>query len=171
MTRDDVPCGVHSSIEPRCNRQKAVPVTGCGPVFQTSPLIAILDDEPQMGKALSRLLRTHGLEVTAFTDGRSLLEFCASRLPDCLLLDLHMPIMSGFDLLECLAGQRMPFPVIVITGHDQPGNEARVRALGAMDYLLKPLNEPELMAVIERVIPKGSPFPVPAHIQSRISKS
>ena len=121
-------------------------------MLQPSPLIAVLDDEPQMGKALGRLLRTHGFEVMAFTDGRGLLEFCASRMPDCLLLDLHMPFMSGFDLLERFAAHRVRFPVIVITGHDQPGNEARVRALGATDYLLKPLNESELMAVIERVM-------------------
>jgi FixJ family two-component response regulator len=82
------------------------------------PLIAVLDDEPQFCKALGRLLKTHGLEVVAFARGEDLLAACASRLPDCLLLDLHMPDMNGFQVLEHLAAAHLRVPVVVITGHD-----------------------------------------------------
>ncbi len=116
------------------------------------PIIAVLDDEPQFCKALARLLKTHGFEVETFTLGEELLAACASRLPDCLLLDLHMPGVNGFEVLERLATQHVPMPVVVITGHDQAGNAERVRALGAADYLLKPLNEPQLLAAIGEVI-------------------
>jgi FixJ family two-component response regulator len=119
---------------------------------QTRPLIAVLDDELQMCKALGRLLKTHGFEVVTFVLGEELLAACASRLPDCLLLDLHMPGLNGFEVLERLAAQRVPMPVVVITGHDQPGNAERVRALGGVDYLLKPLNESQLLAAIGKVI-------------------
>lgn len=116
------------------------------------PFIAVLDDEPQMGKALGRLLKTHGFEVVCFTQGAELFDACASRLPDCLLLDVHMPGISGFDVLERLASQHLPVPVVVITGHDQLGNAARVRALGAAEYLLKPLDETHLLAAINKVM-------------------
>jgi DNA-binding response OmpR family regulator len=120
---------------------------------ETRPLIAVLDDEPKFCRALARLLKTHGFDVMTFTLGDELLAACASRLPDCLLLDLHMPDLNGFEILERVAARRVP--VLVITGHDQAGNAERVRALGGVDYFLKPVNETQLLAAIRAVI--GSP--------------
>jgi FixJ family two-component response regulator len=117
---------------------------------QTRPLIAVLDDEPQYCKALARLLKTHGFEVVTFERGEEFLEACASRLPNCLLLDLHMPGLNGFDVLERIAVRHVP--VLVITGHDQPGNAQRVRALGALEYFLKPVNELKLLDAIRAAI-------------------
>ena len=117
---------------------------------QIRPLIAVLDDEPQFSKALARLLQTHGFEVVTFTQGEKFLEACESRLPSCLLLDLHMPGLSGFEVLERIAARHVP--VLVITGHDQPGNDQRVRALGGLDYFLKPVNELQLLAAIHAAI-------------------
>jgi len=117
---------------------------------ETRPLIAVLDDEPQFCRALARLLRTHGLDVVTFTHGDEFLATCASRLPDCLLLDLHMPDLNGFDILERVAARHLP--VLVITGHDQPGNAERVRALGGRDYFLKPVNESRLLGAIRAAI-------------------
>jgi len=108
-----------------------------------------------MCKALSRLLKARGFEVTTFTVGEELLAACASQLPDCLLLDLHMPGINGFEVLERFTAQRMSVPVIVITGHDQPGNAERVRALGAVDYLLKPISELTLMEALAKAMQSG----------------
>jgi FixJ family two-component response regulator len=110
----------------------------------------VLDDEPNFCKALARLLKTHGFEVLTFTRGEELLEACASRVPKCLLLDLHMPGLSGFEVLERIAARHVP--ALVITGHDQPGNAQRVRALGALDYFLKPVNELQLLTAIQTAI-------------------
>jgi FixJ family two-component response regulator len=117
---------------------------------QTRPLITVLDDEPQFCKALARLLKTHGFDVVTFTHGEEFLAACASRLPSCLLLDLHMPDLNGFEVLERIAPRRVP--VLVITGHDQPGNAERVRALGCSDYFLKPVNESQLLEAIRTAI-------------------
>ena len=119
---------------------------------QRHSLIAVLDDEPKMCKALGRLLKTYGFEVVTFALGTELLAACASRLPDCLLLDLHMPDISGFEVIERLAAQHLLMPVVVITGHDQPGYAERVHALGGADYLLKPLDESQLLAAIGKAI-------------------
>jgi FixJ family two-component response regulator len=116
--------------------------------MQGRPLIGVLDDEPQFCKALGRLLKTHGFEVVTFAHGEDLLAAPALPWPDCLLLDLHMPGLSGFQVLERLTAQHVPMPVVVITGHDQPGNAERVRGLGAVEYLLKPLSETQLLAAI-----------------------
>lgn len=121
-------------------------------MIQARPLIAVLDDEPQFCKALGRLLKTHGFEVMTFGLGEELLAACAARRPTCLLLDLHMPGLNGFQILERLGAQRLPLPVVVITGHDQPGNAERVRALGGADYLLKPLNESQLLTAVGKAI-------------------
>jgi FixJ family two-component response regulator len=126
-------------------------------MIQSPPVIAVLDDEPQMCKALSRLLKTRGFEVVTFGLGEELFAAFASRLPDCLLLDLHIPGISGFDVLERLAAEQSPVPVIVITGHDQPGNAERVRNLGAVDYLLKPIKELTLMDALAKAMrPDGA---------------
>ena len=117
---------------------------------KTRPLIVVLDDEPQFCKALARLLKTHGFDVVTFTHGEELLADWASWLPDCVLLDLHMPDLNGFEVLERIAACRVA--VVVITGHDLPGNAERVRKLGAVDYLLKPVNEPQLLQAIRAAI-------------------
>jgi FixJ family two-component response regulator len=117
---------------------------------QTWPLIAVLDDESNFCKALARLLKTHGFEVLTFTRGEEFLKACTSRVPNCLLLDLHMPGLNGFEVLERIAARHVP--ALVITGHDQPGNAQRVRALGALDYFLKPVNELQLLTAIQTAI-------------------
>jgi FixJ family two-component response regulator len=112
--------------------------------------IAVVDDEPRFCSALARLLKTHGFDVETFTRGEDFLAAFASRSPDCLLLDLHMPETSGFEVLERLAGRKLP--VLVITGHDQPGNAERVSALGGLGYLLKPLTETQLLDAVRAAI-------------------
>jgi len=126
---------------------------------RTRPLIAVLDDEPQFCKAVARLLKTHAFDVVTFTRGEEFLAECTSQSPDCLLLDLHMPDLSGFEVLERIAARRIRS--FVITGHDEPGNAERVRALGAVDYFLKPVNESQLIEAIRSAIDHPAPTIVP----------
>ena len=126
------------------------------PVNEARPLIAVLDDEPKFCRALARLLKTYGFDVVTFTHGEEFLAACALRLPNCLLLDLHMAAPNGFEILERVVAR--PIPVLVVTGHDQPGNAERVRDLGALGYFLKPVNETQLLAAINAALeqpPKG----------------
>lgn len=103
-----------------------------------------------MLKALRRLLASRGFRVDTYERGADLLAALAgSPRPDCLLLDLHMPEMSGFDVLEALQNRQIAMPVIVITGHDGPGMEERSRMLGAISYLKKPVDRDDLLSAIE----------------------
>lgn len=82
-------------------------------------VIAIVDDEESVRRALERLLRSVDMDARVFGTGADFLEICDSLMPDCLVLDLHMPGMSGFELMERLQGR---VPVVVITGQDSPEN-------------------------------------------------
>ena len=115
-----------------------------------TPFVAVLDDEPEMLKALRRLLASRGFRVDTYERGADLMTALeGSPRPDCLVLDLHMPEMSGFDVLEAMRTRQTPVPVIVITGHDAPGVEERCRMLGAVGYHKKPVDRDELLSAIE----------------------
>ena len=115
---------------------------------EKTPTIAVLDDEPRMRKALHRLLATHGFRVEHYASGREFLDALPSHPADCLLLDLHMPEMNGFDVLREIGSRRDRTPVIVVTAHGEPGTAERVRALGASAFLTKPVDESRLLEAI-----------------------
>lgn len=118
-------------------------------MLNNPPVIAILDDESKMRSALGRLLRTHDFIVLPFATGEEFMIAAQAEHLDCLLLDLHMPQMSGFDVLASLSALQIELPVIVITGHDEIGNAERIFDLGAKNYLLKPVDESTLLTAIE----------------------
>ncbi|MFO1397744.1 MAG: response regulator [Burkholderiales bacterium] len=113
-------------------------------------LIAILDDEPDVRLALSRLLQAHGYEVAQFADGHLLLAAMASRTFECVVLDLNMPAMSGFEVLAELRTMPRRPPVILLTGHEDPSYAWRALALDAFAFHRKPVRAPELLTAIER---------------------
>jgi len=115
------------------------------------PVLAVLDDEPEMRKALRRLLTGCGYAVVEYACRNDFLAALPLNPPDCLLLDLHMAEGSGFDVLEDLRLRQSHLPVIIITAHDAPGTEERVRALGACAYLKKPVDRDALLSAITAV--------------------
>jgi CheY-like chemotaxis protein len=112
------------------------------------PVVAVLDDEPEMRKALRRLLTCRGFRVEEYERGEDLLVALVSHPLDYLLLDLHMPGMNGFDVLEAFRSRQISAPVIVITAHDEPGTRERVQSLGAAAYLKKPVDREALLSAI-----------------------
>jgi FixJ family two-component response regulator len=117
-----------------------------------APVIAIVDDEPRMRSALCRLLRVRGLAAVPFEEPALFLQTLETQTYACVILDLHMPEIDGFDVLECTTRQHQHVPIIVITGHDQPGSAERVQRLGARAYLTKPVDEEPLMRAIEQAL-------------------
>lgn len=114
--------------------------------------IAIVDDEESVRRALERLLRSAGMSVETFSTGAEFLDAMATRSVDCLVLDLHMPVVNGFDVQTRLVQSSKWVPIIVMTGHDTP--ESRIRALagGAVAYLLKPVDDQVLLGAITKAI-------------------
>jgi FixJ family two-component response regulator len=112
------------------------------------PYVAIVDDEEPVRKALKRLLRASGLEAESYASGKDFLAASLVRKPDCLVLDLHMPGMSGLQLLHEMRAAHTMLPTVVITAHDEPATRAQCLAAGAAAYLSKPLDERLLLNAI-----------------------
>ena len=120
------------------------------------PYVAIVDDEEPVRKALRRLLRASGLQAEGFASGQEFLDAAAQRQPDCVVLDLHMPGMSGLQALRKLQACAPALPVVVITAHDEPETRAQCMASGAAAYLRKPLDERLLLNAISAALSFGA---------------
>jgi len=120
------------------------------------PRLAVLDDEEQMRIAVGRLLRSHGYQVALFEDGTAFLNAQRSQPFDALILDLHMPGLSGFDVLSQLAEAPPTTPVIIVTGKDDSGNASRVMAIGASAYLVKPVDGEALLGALDTALHRAA---------------
>ena len=110
--------------------------------------VAIVDDDSAVRKALARLLCASAIEARTFSSGREFLDSLPSGTPDCLIVDLQMPEMTGLELQLELARTGARLPTIVITAHNDVGLRERCLAAGAAAYLLKPLDERTLITTI-----------------------
>ena len=119
---------------------------------ETGALVAIVDDEESIRKALVRLLRLAEFKAVAFTSASDLLESLAVRTPDCVILDLHMPGMTGVELLRRFATLERAPPVIVITANDESRTREECVALGVSSYLRKPIDRTALMESVRSAI-------------------
>jgi FixJ family two-component response regulator len=111
---------------------------------KSKPLIAIVDDDESVCRAMKRLVRSLGMEGDAFTSGREFIdriETTPSFQPDCVVLDVQMAGMNGLEVQERLASSGNPLPVIFITAHDEAGVRDRALAAGAVAFLRKPFND------------------------------
>ena len=124
-------------------------------MLKASYLIAVVDDEESVRIAMKRLMRSAGLNVETFPSGMEFLETMPTRRPDCVVLDLHMPHVNGFEVQSRLKEWQPRVPVVVITGHDTPAARAWALAGGAAAYLLKPVDDCMLLDAIETAIAKG----------------
>jgi two-component system, LuxR family, response regulator FixJ len=120
-------------------------------------LIAVVDDEEPIRKALMRLMRSVGLGVETFASGPEFLQSLDTRLPDCVVLDLHMPHMDGFNVQAQLARKHAALPVIIMTGHDLPQARERAMAGGASAFLRKPVLDRTLLGAISAATASAQP--------------
>jgi FixJ family two-component response regulator len=112
--------------------------------------VSIVDDEVPILRALTRLFRAAGFEAHGYESAEAFLSDWKSSSTDCVVLDLQMMGLNGLELLQCLQRLDAKLPVVIITGLDTPGLEARCREAGAASYLRKPLDDRLLLQEIER---------------------
>ena len=110
-------------------------------------LIGIIDDDASVLRALSRLLGGAGFAVRAFGSAEEFLGLEHPETIDCLVLDIQMPGLSGFDLQERLAEAQRPIPIVFITAHDDVVTRERARR-GGVAYLPKPFDPHSLLKAI-----------------------
>jgi FixJ family two-component response regulator len=116
----------------------------------TSPhLIAIVDDDASLLRALHRLVQSNGYAVESFTSARAFLD--GSSRPACLVLDVHLN-GTGFELQQRLAADGMKIPIIFITAHDDDSTRRRLETSGAVAYLWKPVDGQALLDAIRLAV-------------------
>ena len=116
----------------------------------STPVVYVVDDDASFRKAVSRLLRSAGIEVEALASAREFLDRPAADRPSCLVLDVRMPGPSGMDLQSALAEAGREIPIVFMTGHGDVSTSVRAMKGGAVDFLEKPFRAPELFACVER---------------------
>ena len=119
---------------------------------EQSPLVCVIDDDVSLLRALRRLLGAGGFQVKTFSSAEDFLECRNSRTPGCLVLDVHLGGLSGFELHERLVADGRRIPVVFITAHDDSATRERARRAGAVDYLRKPFDDESLIAGINRAL-------------------
>jgi two-component system response regulator FixJ len=113
-----------------------------------APLISVVDDDLPVRRALRRSIQAAGYIVETFASAREFLDASPLGRTRCLVLDIHLDGMSGFELAEQLAAVRAAIPIIFITAHDDAPTRERVKRAGVAAYLPKPFDERVLLEAI-----------------------
>ncbi len=121
-----------------------------------APIVYLLDDEPEMLKALRRLLRAQGLQARSFTSARDFLAREAHQGPACLVLDVAMPEIDGLCVQERLRRSGDELPIIFLTGHGDIPMSVRAMKAGAEDFLTKPVNAVDLLRAIRAALQRAA---------------
>jgi FixJ family two-component response regulator len=117
----------------------------------TQPVISIVDDDPSVRRALSRLVRLAGYAVESFASAREFLASAPRGRTACLVLDIYLNGgMSGFDLQEQLVADGVTIPTIFITAHGDARTHERVKRSDVAGFLLKPFGDQVLLDLIQR---------------------
>ena len=117
-------------------------------------MIAIVDDEISVCRALERLFKSAGFNVVTFTEGLSFLKFVETTRVDCAVVDLHMPQLSGIDVQMRISQSGKRVPVVIMTGQDTPESRRRALDAGAVAYLRKPADDETLVDAVTAGIAK-----------------
>jgi FixJ family two-component response regulator len=119
------------------------------------PITAIVDDDPSVRQALRRVVEAGGYTAKTFASAHEFLDALPRYRVACLVLDIYLGGMSGFDLLGRLGADGMRIPVILITAHDDSSTRERIEKSGAVSHLVKPFDGPALLDAIGRAIGRG----------------
>ena len=112
------------------------------------PLIAVVDDESPMRTMLGRVLRLADYRVDTFANGADFLASLDTRRPDCVVLDIHMPGLSGFEVQLRMQAADIRIPVVFITASDDASLARRAQETGAVCLLRKPFSSEGLLDAI-----------------------
>ncbi|MFG1478798.1 response regulator [Xanthobacter sp. V4C-4] len=133
------------STQPRPDPQASAPV----------PVVYIVDDDDAVRTSLRFLLESVGCDLRACASAGAFLEVYDPRRPGCVVLDVRMPLMGGFDLQKELARRNAPLPIVFITGHGDVPMSVRALKAGAFDFIQKPFNYQVMIDTIQAAVTEG----------------
>ena len=121
----------------------------------TSTRVALVDDDASVRKALARLLSASSFEITTFSSATEFLHSLEKQAPQCLVIDLRMPDITGLDLQRSLSRAGIKIPTIVMTAYNEPGLRERCESAGAVAFLVKPFDGRALIGEINSAVRHG----------------
>ena len=122
----------------------------------SSHLVAVVDDDASVRRALQRLLQSAEFRVIAYSSAAEFLATGVSSVPDCVILDIHLGGMSGLELLSQLRGSGYSLPVVIITAHDDPQTRVAAAQAGCTAYLRKPLDAKVLLEEVAAAMKRAA---------------
>src|SRR5208337_1635666 len=115
-------------------------------------LVYVVDDDASVREGVARLIRSAGLMAKTFASGEEFLDTSRPEVPNCLVLDMDLPGLTGLDLQQELARANVRIPIIFLTGHGDIPTTVRAIKAGALEFLTKPFDDEALLDAIRRGI-------------------
>ena len=115
-------------------------------------MIAVIDDDDSVRRALARLIRSVGWQGQTFATAEDFLKSTDHQMPDCVILDIHLPGMGGLALQKELASAARPVPIVFITADPDPCLREHSLRSGAVAFLHKPFDDRSLLDAVERAL-------------------
>jgi DNA-binding response OmpR family regulator len=134
------------------------------------PVVLIVDDNPDILLLLETNLRRAGFGIVKAGDGEMALRAIQEDRPDVVLLDLMMPVLDGWGVMERLAGKPDAPPIIIISAATSQTNVDRAYEMGAVGYITKPFSLAEMVEKISQVLAAPHPATVPATSADRVPR-
>ncbi len=125
------------------------------PGRDVSPTVYVIDDDRAVRDSLHRLFSSANLPVKTYARAKDFLTTLSPEMAGCVVLDVRMPGMNGFELQRYLSKQSIDVPVVMITGHGNPAMARRAKRAGAFDFIVKPLDGQDVLDVIAKAIDAG----------------
>jgi FixJ family two-component response regulator len=124
-------------------------------IGHNSRLVAIVDDDQSVQRSLQDLIESDGLSALCFSSAEQFLDSEARSKVACLIADIRMPGMSGFELQAKLKAERCRVPVIFITAHGDAEMRTLAMGDGAVEFLTKPFNDAVLLEVVHAALERS----------------
>jgi FixJ family two-component response regulator len=122
------------------------------PASESKAIVFVVDDDLSVREGLERLLRAVGWRVETFASAQEFLAHQKENIPSCLVLDVGLPGLSGLELQKQIMEANREIPIVFITGHKDVPTSVRAMKAGAVEFLVKPFSEQDLLDAIEQAI-------------------
>jgi len=124
-------------------------------MLHLSPIVFVVDDDISVRESLESLIRCEGWQPQTFASAQEFLDYPRVHIPNCLVLDVSLPGLTGLDLQKVIAGERTDMPIIFITGHGDVPMTVQAMKAGAVEFLTKPFNDGVLLTAIRAALERS----------------
>jgi FixJ family two-component response regulator len=120
--------------------------------LESKAIVFVVDDDASVREALESLVRSAGFGVESFSSAQDFLDHRKPNRPSCLVLDVRLPGLSGLDLQKRMVEANREIPIVFITGHGDVPTSVRAMKAGAVEFLIKPFSDQDLLDAIQQAV-------------------